>query len=58
MERVEDPLDYDDLWDWDEAEEDPTGCPSCDGQLVPLGQLGNLFWGRCRDCGCESFIEV
>lgn len=28
-------------------------CPICDGTPVVLGQLGNLLWMRCRDCGMQ-----
>jgi hypothetical protein len=32
---------------------DPGSCPCCDGTLVLLGQLGNLWWFRCRQCGAD-----
>lgn len=25
----------------------------CNGQGVPLGQLGDLVWFRCRQCGMD-----
>ena len=28
-------------------------CLMCGGELCFLGQLGRLFWFRCRDCGLE-----
>ncbi len=31
-----------------------TGCPACGGvELVELGQLGRIHWGRCRACGID-----
>jgi DNA-directed RNA polymerase subunit M/transcription elongation factor TFIIS len=32
-------------------------CHSCGGVLIFLGQLGNLFWFRCRQCGLEQSHE-
>lgn len=32
-------------------------CPICNGNGVPLGQLGKLFWFRCRQCGMEFSIN-
>lgn len=29
-------------------------CSYCDGPLVHLGNLGNLSWYRCRDCGMDQ----
>lgn len=29
-------------------------CSYCDGPLVSLGNLGNLSWYRCRDCGMDQ----
>lgn len=26
-------------------------CPACSGPGLLLGDLGNLRWFRCRDCG-------
>lgn len=33
-------------------------CQLCGGFLYLLGQLGNLQWFRCRDCGMEFSREV
>jgi len=32
-------------------------CPICDGPPVVLGQLGNLLWMRCRNCGMEYSLK-
>jgi len=32
-------------------------CPICDGPPVVLGQLGNLLWMRCQDCGMEFNLK-
>jgi predicted nucleic acid-binding Zn ribbon protein len=29
------------------------GCPACGGIGMLLGQLGRLFWFRCRQCGID-----
>jgi hypothetical protein len=29
----------------------------CLGPLEPLGQLGRLWWYRCRDCGMDHSSE-
>ena len=29
-------------------------CSHCGGQLVLLGQLGPMLWGRCRQCGANQ----
>ena len=34
------------------------GCNECGGPLVPLGQMGHLFFFRCRNCGNEQAEEV
>jgi len=41
----------------DEVIENPT-CPKCGGPGALLGQLGNLWWFRCRDCGWEFSTPV
>lgn len=33
-------------------------CPLCDGVGVGMGQLGNLFWYRCQNCGTEFSIKI
>lgn len=33
-------------------------CVTCGGGLVPMGQLGNLKWFRCRNCGMEQSRKV
>ncbi len=33
-------------------------CPVCSGETIFLGQLGNLEWYRCRNCGLEFNIHV
>ncbi len=33
-------------------------CPKCDGVPVELGQLGQLFYYRCRACGWEYYVGV
>lgn len=40
----------------DEPQDDPEDnpCGYCGGLLVFLGQLGNVRWFRCRDCGVQS----
>ena len=32
---------------------EPPACPMCDGEPVAMGQLGQLYWYRCRDCGAQ-----
>ena len=27
------------------------GCDICNGDLEPLGWMGNLYYYRCRNCG-------
>ena len=31
-------------------------CPACTGPSVFMGQLGNLAWFRCQNCGMEFHI--
>ena len=33
-------------------------CPICDGEAELMGQLGNLRWYRCMDCGMEFSREA
>lgn len=34
--------------------ENPPSCPACHGSGPEvLGTLGNVAWGRCRDCGAD-----
>lgn len=33
-------------------------CPTCGGELIPLGQLGDLLHYRCRACGADSSTKV
>lgn len=33
------------------------GCAMCGGELVPVGNLGDLEHYRCRDCGFMSSAE-
>ena len=30
--------------------DEPETCPVCEGDLVPMGGLGNVFHLNCRDC--------
>ena len=40
-------------WEDSEVISDPR-CPMCDSdQSAPMGQLGNVFWLRCRRCGYD-----
>ena len=32
-------------------------CSVCGGSLVHLGDLGNLVWYRCRNCGMDQYRE-
>ena len=32
-------------------------CSICDGELMPLGTLGNVTHLRCRYCGADASIE-
>jgi len=32
----------------------PDTCKHCYGELFFLGQLGNLHWFRCRNCGADQ----
>lgn len=37
----------------------PNGyCPMCNGDGVPLGPLGCLFWFKCRQCGLPFFVDL
>jgi hypothetical protein len=38
--------------------EDGDSCPVCTGDLMSIGQLGNLEWYRCRQCGMELSQKV
>ena len=31
-------------------------CDQCNGPLYILGQLGGLFWARCRHCGADQTV--
>lgn len=31
--------------------DEPMGCPMCDGESIPLGSLGSRMYLRCRQCG-------
>lgn len=33
-------------------------CVACDGDLQPLGFLGNLIHFRCRQCGMDHMTSV
>tara|TARA_R110000824_G_scaffold132891_2_gene295490 strand:+ start:12924 stop:13100 length:177 start_codon:yes stop_codon:yes gene_type:complete len=33
-------------------------CSICNGPLVWMGTLGDLFWSRCRNCGMDQTVAV
>jgi len=33
-------------------------CTMCDGQAMPLGRLGRLFYYKCRDCGMDHAYQI
>ena len=35
-----------------QSDEQPT-CPVCGGDAVLLGEMGNMLWMRCRNCGID-----
>lgn len=37
----------------DDEMDDEWDCPACDGPVIPMGRLGNLEHGRCRNCGLD-----
>jgi hypothetical protein len=43
--------------DDDAVLENPT-CMHCGGPGICIGQLGKLWWFRCRNCGWEFFTSV
>jgi len=34
-----------------------TNCSICEGELLPLGALGNIEYFRCRNCGAQFMFE-
>jgi hypothetical protein len=32
-------------------------CTICDGQALPLGQVGKVSYYKCRDCGMDFGYE-
>lgn len=33
-------------------------CPTCNGESVKVGNLGNLVWFRCRYCGMTFNVPI
>ena len=33
-------------------------CTICDGQALPLGQVGKVSYFKCRDCGMDFAYEL
>jgi hypothetical protein len=48
----------DDYLEDNEEEYSIEECPICGGDCYILGNLGNLSWYRCRDCGMEFNIPA
>ena len=42
---------------YEEEGQDYVECPLCEGIGGLMGQLGNLVWYRCLNCGIEFNIE-
>ena len=40
-----------------EEEQDYVECPLCGGIGSLMGQLGNLVWFRCLNCGIDFNVE-
>ena len=38
--------------------DDMNVCGICEGPLELLGQLADLYWARCRDCGMDQTVEL
>lgn len=33
-------------------------CETCGGEVHEMGGLGNKLWGRCRQCGAQSCVDL